>query len=279
MSKFDDYQSRYEYIKLRREEGIVEMRLHSGGGELKWSLFPDIEVADALWEVGQDEDTRCIIITGTGNTFCASIDSEDVRDSIQKAGGPIELLSGVVTKSEGQRLQMNHLAAQVPIIAAVNGPASVHGEIALLCDIVICTEDTFFQDSPHFPQTLVPGDGVHVVYPAVLGPNLARYFLLTGMRLGAKEAWQRGLVAEIHKRDELLDRAWTLARAIASRPPAMVRATRALLVQKLRQEMLQYLPHGMTLEALAAVVGYATHTQPKWNPIPRDLSVGHRCEP
>ena len=279
MTKFDRYKDKYKYIKLRREDGVVEMRLHSNGGELRWSLYPDVEVADALWEVGQDEENRCVIITGTGNSFCASIDREDVAKSVQGAGGPIQLLSGIVTKGDGLKLQLNHLAVPVPIIAAVNGPASVHGEVALLCDIVICTEDTYFQDSPHFPQTLVPGDGVHVVYPAVLGPNLGRYFLLTGMKLGSKEAWQRGLVAEIHGREELLDRAWALARAITERPPQIVRATRTLLVQKLRAEMSTYLPHGMTLEGFAAVLGYAMGTQPAWNPVPRDLSAGARRVP
>jgi len=49
------------------------------------------------------------------------------------------------------------------MIAAVNGPALIHAELALLCDIVLASETAVFQDLPHFPSGLVPGDGVHVV--------------------------------------------------------------------------------------------------------------------
>ncbi len=52
-----------------------------------------------------------------------------------------------------------------------------------------------FQDSAYFPGGLVPGDGVHVVYPMLLGPNRARYFLFTGQTLSAEEAQRLGFVA------------------------------------------------------------------------------------
>jgi hypothetical protein len=65
---------------------------------------------------------------------------------------------------------MNLLEIQAPMIA-VNAPATVHAELALLCDIVLAVDHATFQDAPHFPSGLVPGDGVHVVWPMLLGLN------------------------------------------------------------------------------------------------------------
>ena len=52
-------------------------------------------------------------------------------------------------------------------------------------DIVLASEDAYFQDASHFPRGQVPGDGQHVIWSFLAGHNRARYFLLTGMKLGA----------------------------------------------------------------------------------------------
>ena len=75
---------------------------------------------------------------------------------------------------------MNFLNIEVPVISAVNGPAWRHSELPLLADIVLAADTAQFQDSAHFTGGLVPGDGMHIVYPLLLGVNRARYFLLTG---------------------------------------------------------------------------------------------------
>jgi enoyl-CoA hydratase/carnithine racemase len=260
MATMSDYANRFNHIKIRREEGILELQFHSAGKELRWSAIPDKEIGDCFAEIRSDRENRCVIMTGTGETFCVAADPEGNAKSAAEAGGIMQFLHGLY--EHAYRLQINQLDIPIPVIAAVNGPATWHAEVALLSDIVICTEDTYFQDAPHFPQNLVPGDGVHVVWPAILGPNLGRYFLLTGMKLTAKEAYQRGVVQEIHSRAALLARAWELARAITRHPDSMLRATRAVLVQKLRRDMLEYLPNGLSKELVSALYGVATNTQP-----------------
>jgi enoyl-CoA hydratase/carnithine racemase len=102
---------------------------------------------------------------------------------------------------------MKLLEIEVPVISAVNGPAWRHSEIPLLCDIVLAADTAQFQDSAHFPSDVVPGDGMHIVYPLLLGMNRGRYFLLTGQTLNAQKALELGLVAEVHPPDKLLGRA------------------------------------------------------------------------
>jgi enoyl-CoA hydratase/carnithine racemase len=104
---------------------------------------------------------------------------------------------------------------EVPMISAINGPALRHSELPLLCDIVLAAEETTFQDSGHFINGLIPGDGMHIVYPMLLGLNRGRYFLLTGQRLSAHEAKDLGLVSEVLPRAQLLPRAWELAEQLA----------------------------------------------------------------
>ena len=83
----------------------------------------------------------------------------------------------------GRMLVENILAVEVPVISAVNGPCSIHAEVPLLSDIVLASDTAYFQDLAHFPRGLVPGDGSHVLWPMLVGPNRARDMLLMGKKL------------------------------------------------------------------------------------------------
>ena len=58
---------------------------------------------------------------------------------------------------EGRRVLANLIDIPVPVIAAVNGPATVHSEYILLSDVVLATPETVFQDKPHASFGIVPG--------------------------------------------------------------------------------------------------------------------------
>src|SRR5215831_6287968 len=66
---------------------------------------------------------------------------------------------------EGKKVLLNLIDIPVPVIAALNGATTVHSEYALLANIVIATPETVFQDKPHFAFGIVPGDGVHLLWP------------------------------------------------------------------------------------------------------------------
>src|SRR5271155_3511849 len=231
MFKFEDYGSKYKTIKLERHDGILQMTLHTNDAELKWGMQPHEELSYAFYDIARDHENRCVIITGTGDAFCAEADAGGGRGvAIKGDGAPAP--AGVKSTTwdhiynDAKYLLMNHLNIEVPMIAAVNGPALIHAELAVLCDIVIASDNAAFQDAPHFPNGIVPGDGVHVVWPLVLGPNRGRYFLLTGQTIAAREALALVVVSEVVVPGQLLPRAWELARAIVARPSLAVRYAR-----------------------------------------------------
>ena len=71
----------------------------------------------------------------------------------------------------GRMLVENVLAVEVPIIAAVNGPCSIHCRGSAAVRHRAGVRDAYFQDLAHFPRGLVPGDGSHVLWPMLVGPN------------------------------------------------------------------------------------------------------------
>lgn len=163
--------------------------------------------------------------------------------------------------------------------AAVNGPARHHAELAVLCDIVLASDTALVQDAPHFDSGLVRDDGVHLVWPLLLGPNRGRYFLLTGQELSAADALALGVVNEVLSRNRVLTRAWQLAEQLARQPPRTVRYTRVVLIQQLRRLLADGLELGMALEGLAAM----EHWPPRRGRNPTAVKGGapprrHPCE-
>ena len=146
---------------------------------------------------------------------------------------------------------MKLLDIEVPMISAVNGPAWRHSEIPLLCDIVLAAETAQFQDSAHFPSDVVPGDGMHIVYPLLLGHEPRPLFPADRADARRPEGARLGLVAEVLPPDKLLARAWELAEDLARRPTLLLRYTRLLLTEDLRRQMHDLLGYGLGMEMLA----------------------------
>lgn len=236
----------FENVEITREGGIVELRIHHKGGEALWAPWGGLhkELGFAFAQLAADPDLRVLIITGTGDNFCAGF-AGDVEVP------PMGAVTWDIILREGRSLLNNLLSIEVPVIAAVNGAAFVHAEIALLADIVLASDTAVFADKPHALAGVVPGDGVHAIWPMLLGPNRGRYFLLTGQEIDAQDALSLGLVGEVLPVADLLPRARALARDIAARPAIANRYTRALLTRPLRERLLAELDHGLALEGLA----------------------------
>jgi enoyl-CoA hydratase/carnithine racemase len=128
----------------------------------------------------------------------------------------------------------------------------VHSEYVLLADIVITTPDTVFQDKPHFGIGIVPGDGIHSLWPEVIGSIRGRTFALTQQIIDAQEAKTLGVIGEIVTRERLLHRAREIARRIAKLPPLTASYTRVALTQKLRRIIDESVGYGLALEGISA---------------------------
>jgi len=249
MSKFASYADQYSMIKMRREDGILEMRFHTDGGPLHWSLEPHAQLEQAFLDVGRDPDNEVIILTGTGDTFSGPRVGAEGHNHKRKPVTPTEWYP---IGWEGKHLQMNLLNIEVPVISAINGPAYRHAEIPLLSDITIASDTAAFQDSAHFTAGLLPGDGVHVVFPHLMGANRGRYFLLTGQTLNAEQALAWGLVNEVVAPQQVLPRAWEHARLLMQQTPLLRRHARVLLTHGLKKKMHDLLAYGLALEGFAA---------------------------
>lgn len=241
---FDEYCGRYANVEMSRSEGILVARLHTDGEPLVWGDRPHSQLGHCFADIGSDPANRVIVITGTGDAFCEGLDSSWVGTMTPELWGRIY--------SNGVRLLTNLLAIEVPVVAAVNGPARVHAELGVLADVVVASETAYFQDSPHFRFGAVPGDGVQAVWPALLGPNRGRYFLLTGQKLSAREALDLGVVGEVVPPEAVLSRALEVARDLCKQPDSTLRYTKAALVQQLRRTILETVPAGLALEGLGA---------------------------
>jgi enoyl-CoA hydratase/carnithine racemase len=249
VTKLADYQSKYKHIKFRREHGVLEMRFHTNEGPLRWGLPPHAELPDAFTDVARDRENRAIVMTGTGDEFNGPRVIPGTINPVLNVRPSAQFTENLV--SESKRLIMNLLDIEVPIVSAVNGPAWRHCEMPLLADIVIASDTALFSDSGHFPGGQVPGDGVHVVFPMLMGMNRGRYFLWTGQVIKADEALRLGLVNEVLPKDKVLERAWEHARHLAAQPEVLVRHTRNLLVEPIKRAMHEYLALGLYNECLA----------------------------
>jgi len=248
--ELDEYRERFKTVEVSRDDaGVLTARFHSRGDSMFWGGLPHKELPELFAAIASDRKNRVVIVTGTGDMF---IDLPPGGAGGMATGEvPARVWDKIVW--EGNRLVNHYLDIEVPVICALNGPVISHSELAVLGDIVLASETTFFQDAPHFPMGLVPGDSMQVVWPLLLGPNRGRYFLLTGQKLHAEEALALGVVGEVLPQDQVLARAQELAAELARRNATLLRNTRHALVRPWKRAMAHDLHTGLALEAMASI--------------------------
>lgn len=196
-----------------------------------------------LWRhLADDEDARAFVLTGSGRAFSAGgsfadfetrrVDRAVRRRSLRMARALFESM----------------LEVEVPIVAAVNGPAvGLGATVTTLCDIVFLADRAFLADT-HVSVALVAGDGGAVTWPAHAGLLRAKQYLLTGDRVNAAEAVELGLANFAVSAESLMSEATAFARRLASQPSQAVRATKAILNQHLRANAVRALGFGLAAE-------------------------------
>jgi enoyl-CoA hydratase/carnithine racemase len=240
------YFTAFENLAMRRtRSGVLTVRFHSDGGPATFSGRLHTDFPRALYEIGEDRDNRVLVLTGTGDRFMTDIDGASLGDITKPAQWDR-------TVSEGRRVMQRLVDLEMPIIAAVNGPASVHSEYALLADIVVAADTVEFSDFPHLSFGIVPGDGIQVVWEEVLGFNRARYLTLTQGSFTARQALDWGAVAEVVAPEQALPRAVELAEGLAAKPQLLTRYLAVTLRQRISRRMAEGTALGLALEGLTA---------------------------
>ncbi|KAJ2336262.1 hypothetical protein GGI00_000931 [Coemansia sp. RSA 2681] len=176
--------------------------------------------------IASTPSVRALIITGNGRAYSAGQD----LSTVSRASSEQDEAKDIRQRNEVTRnLTKLLITSQIPIIAAVNGPAIGYGCTTLaLCDLVISVESAVFRTP--FAELAFCAEGCSsVTFPRILGPMVANDMILFGRALSATEMHQRGLVGRIVKPDELLPVALKVATAMARQSQAAIGVSRALI--------------------------------------------------
>jgi len=192
-------------------------------------------------ELSYDPEVRVIVLTGAGNDFCAGGDVKDY-------GGPATPLEVMRNRD----LTWGMARCEAPILSAVNGAArGIGATIALMCDICYAADDASIGDA-HTNFGLPAGDGGQVIWPLLVGPNIAKEYLMRGIPIDAREAARIGLVNRVFPASELLAETMACAREIAAKPPAGVRWTKLAVNKMILSQINLNLDFGLACEMLGA---------------------------
>jgi enoyl-CoA hydratase/carnithine racemase len=240
------YFDAYPNLALERStSGVLTARFHTDGGPVVFTGDLHHQFPKALAEIADDRDNKVLVLTGTGDRFMTDIDGASLGEIFKpSAWDPIVW--------EGRKVVERLVDLPMPLIAAINGPATVHSEYVLLADITIAADTATFRDDPHLGFGIVPGDGIHVIWEELVGVNRARYFALTQATVDAPTALTLGMVNEVVRADQVLGRALAIAEQLATKPQLLLRYTPLALRQRLARRMNDGTTLGLALEGLTA---------------------------
>jgi 2-(1,2-epoxy-1,2-dihydrophenyl)acetyl-CoA isomerase len=198
--------------------------------------------ADALEQSAKE--ARVVILTGAGPAFCAGGDFDELKRFSD--AGPEKAADHLY--SGFQRMIRTVRELEVPVVAAVNGPAMGAGmDLALACDLRIASSDAKF-GQVWARLGIIPGTGGAFWTTLLAGAARASELLLTGRVIDAETAFEWGLVNEVVDPSRLIDRAQEVAEQIAANPPGAVAANKRALNEVLRPQYEAALSHAREVQ-------------------------------
>ena len=209
-----------ETIIVSREDAVGIVQLNRPGVLNALNAQLMTELGDALRDLDDDPQVRCIVITGNEKAFAAGA---DIKESFVGVT-PVSMLAHDLT-SKWEIIRR----IKTPIVAAVSGFALGGGcELAMVCDVIVASETAKF-GQPEINLGIMPGAGGTQRLTRAVGKWVANEIILTGRFVSAREAKEIGLVAQVYPTASWLDDAKALARIIAEKPPVAARlATEAV---------------------------------------------------
>ena len=189
-------------------------------------MTSDLTVAwsDAIGELRDDHEVRCVVVTGAGSAFCAG---GDVGWIGAEPDASVPALRARMMPFYRTWLSIREL--EVPTIAAVNGAAIGAGLcLALACDLRYATPDARLA-APFTQLGMHAGMAATWLLPEVVGLPAARELLLTNRSVTGEEAVELGLVNRVLPADGFLDAVLDIAASVAAAAPIATRLTKVAL--------------------------------------------------
>ena len=258
----------------RPRSGVVLLTLSLP--ERRNAMTPELTAAwaQAMESLEQDDSVRAVVVTGAGTAFCAGGDLSWLGHADPADRGTAGADTGVAdTRVAGADARRVPTPAQlrakmydfyrtwlrvrdleVPVLAAVNGPAIGAGLcLALACDLRYAAPTARFS-VPFLALGLHPGMAATYLLPEAVGMARAREMLYTGRVVGASQAVELGLINRVLPAEGLVEEVLDVAASVAAAAPVAVRLTKAALRHGPRSyaEALEW-------EALAQPVTMASH--------------------
>jgi enoyl-CoA hydratase/carnithine racemase len=238
------------FLKKTREGAILVLTMSQP--ETRNALTGNTAVEEfvaACAEVQADRSIRAVIITGEGPVFSSGGNVKDMQKYFQQQLSPDtireEYRQGI------QRIPRALYHLDVPVIAAVNGPAIGAGcDLTCMCDIRIASDKATFAES-FVKVGIVPGDGGAWLLPRAVGLSKASEMAFTGEALDAQQALDCGLVSRVVPAAELMDAALALARRIAANPGGVLRMTKRLIREGQQSSLESLLEISASYQAIA----------------------------
>lgn len=225
-----EYSERFkDFFKFRRENGILEVRMHTNDGPVKWSYQFHHALAELWTVIGHDKENEVLILTATDPSW---INEWDTESFVEVEQSPDQDQRYNVQIYDTLKIVENFVNdIEIPTIAAINGKG-IHWEMCMMSDITLCTPDFILQDD-HFGMDSghVPGDGMGMCLQEILGIKRGNYMMLTCDAMDADTCLELGVVNEVVERDDIVSRAWELARGIMTKSRSCRRLTHYICVR------------------------------------------------
>jgi len=207
------------------------------------------DIVKAVEWVNGCEDVSVMILTGAGSAFSAGGNVKEMQSRQGAfAGTSLEIEQNY--RQGIQRMTLVMDKAEVPVIAAVNGPAIGAGfDLACMCDLRLASSSALVGET-FINLGLVPGDGGAWHLQRLVGYQRAAELTFSGRLVKAEEAMALGLFLEVLAPEQLMARALELALSIAAKPPQAVRLTKRLLRLARSQDLNEVLQMSAAYQAM-----------------------------
>lgn len=218
---------------------ILTFNRHDVRNALTSTAIADDIVAMVNW-VNKTKNIAVLIITGAGSAFSSGGNIKDMAERAGDFAGDVQTLENKYREGI-QRIPLALHKCEVPVIAAINGPAIGAGfDVANMCDIRLASTKAKFGET-FVNLGIIPGDGGAWFMQRLIGYQKAAELTFTGRVINADEAKEMGIVLSISEPDDLMARTLELATEIASKPTASLRLTKRLMKMAQRTELPDFL--------------------------------------